>query len=115
MKWMLTLLLLAGSLFSYSQTDKSVTTTIHGTIADFNTKKPIKGATIILYNSNSVEINRVKANDRGNFSFGQFNAGTYNLKYEAEGYEAQKRNGLPLKSNKKVRVAVLLKPRAASK
>lgn len=89
-------------------------TTIHGTIADFTTKKPLKEAVAILYNAKGAELGRAKTNDRGNFSFGLLAAGTYDLKFEAAGYESQSRSKMPLKEGKRVRVAILLKPKGGS-
>jgi hypothetical protein len=97
-------LLISG--FAHSQTDKTVTTTIHGTVAGFDTKRPITNATVTL-SGNGITKKSV-TDQKGYFSFGQLTAGSYDITYEAAGYKIQVRKKLPLANGKKVRTAVLL-------
>lgn len=107
--FVLSFILLSSLVLAQSNSTK-IKTTIHGTIADFVTKKPIENATVILYNTTGTELSKVRSNARGNFSFGELAAGTYGLKYEATGYQSQTRTKMPLQANKRVRVAILLQP-----
>ena len=110
MKFILAAIGLLLTLLVTGQTGATVTTTIHGNVSDFVTKKPIKEATIILY-ADEVELKRVKTDARGNYSFGQLAAGNYDMRFEASGYEMQERKKLPLQNKKKVRVVKLLQPK----
>jgi hypothetical protein len=115
MRYLLVLSFLFFSSSLIAQTDKAkIKTTIHGTIADFVTKRPIENATVVLYNTSGTELSRVTTNAKGAFSFGELTAATYNLKYEAAGYQSQTRKKLPLQANKRVRVAILLQPNKSS-
>jgi uncharacterized surface anchored protein len=109
MKYFLVLLFLASGFFAQAQTkDKSVTTTIHGTVADFTTKRPIEKATVVLSNGEK-ELKRVNTDKRGGYSFGQLAAGVYTIRFEAAAHKGYTRQKLNLKKGKKVRVVAMLK------
>ena len=106
-------LAVVGLFFSaslFGQTTGTVTTTIHGNVSDAVTKKPIKEATVILY-SNGAELQRVKTDNRGNYSFGELPAGIYDIKFESPDHLMQESKKLTLKASKRLRVAKLLKPK----
>jgi hypothetical protein len=92
--------------FAHSQTNNAITTTIHGTVAGFDTRRPIANATVTL-SGNGITKKSV-TDQKGYFSFGQLTAGNYDITYEATGYKTQVRKKLPLANGKKVRTAVLL-------
>jgi hypothetical protein len=92
--------------FALVQNNKEVTTTIHGTVAAFDTRRPITNATVTL-SGNSIT-KKLVTDQKGYFSFGQLTAGSYDITYEAAGYKTQVRKKLPLANGKRVRTAVLL-------
>jgi hypothetical protein len=109
MKFLLAFQLLLISFIASAQNNKQILpTTIHGNVASFTTKKPLDKVTVILFKNGS-EVKRVSTDSRGNYNFGNLDAGTYDLRFEANGYVTEKREKLPLRANKKLRIAKLLK------
>ena len=109
MKILFVLQLLVISFFGAAQNNKQVLlTTIHGNVVSNNTKKPLRNVSVILL-KNGTEFKRVTTDTKGHFKFGKLDAATYDLKFEAPGYETEIRKKIILATNRKLRISKQLK------